>query len=120
MRYAKLAAESLILFPRHVSPYCHDCIIALCVAADFSPRIRHEVRMGQTVVTMVTQDMGVAIVPQALRGMHEDGVVLRPFSRDVGRSDVLAFRRADASEPGPALLVDTLQACAQAAASRRP
>ncbi|MFX8191762.1 LysR substrate-binding domain-containing protein, partial [Acinetobacter baumannii] len=48
-----LAQEPFILFPRTVSPHYHDLIIALCVDAGFSPVIRHEARLWQTVVTMV-------------------------------------------------------------------
>lgn len=54
----QLSDEPFILFPRTVSPHYHDQIIATCVEAGFSPQIRHEARLWQTVVTMVEFQMG--------------------------------------------------------------
>jgi DNA-binding transcriptional LysR family regulator len=61
-----LEAEGFILFPRAVSPHYHDLIVARCVSAGFSPIIRHEARLWQTIVTMVALGMGVALVPKTL------------------------------------------------------
>ena len=38
-----------------------DLIIARCVAAGFSPQIRHEARLWQTIITMVMHGMGVVV-----------------------------------------------------------
>lgn len=70
----KLANDDFILFPRNVSPHYHDRIIACCMAAGFSPRIRHEARLWQTVVTMVAHEMGVALVPRTLALTGQAGV----------------------------------------------
>ncbi|WP_436971970.1 LysR substrate-binding domain-containing protein, partial [Pseudomonas aeruginosa] len=59
---AELRDEDFILFPRHVSPHYHDLIIARCVDAGFSTRIRHEARLWQTVAAMVGLGMGVALI----------------------------------------------------------
>lgn len=61
-----LRDDAFILFPRRVSPYYHDQIIALCVEAGFSPHIKHEVRLWQTVVGMVEKRMGIALVPRSI------------------------------------------------------
>ncbi|MGV8488734.1 LysR substrate-binding domain-containing protein, partial [Pseudomonas aeruginosa] len=61
---AELRDEDFILFPRHVSPHYHDLIIARCVDAGFSPRIRHEARLWQTVAAMVGLGMGCALFPE--------------------------------------------------------
>lgn len=55
---AALAHEPFILFPRDAAPHYHDLIIAQCVSAGFSPQIRHEARLWQTVLTMVEFEMG--------------------------------------------------------------
>lgn len=65
---AQLRDEPFILFPRSASPHYHDLIIARCVAAGFSPQIRHEARLWQTIITMVMHGMGVALLPQSLSG----------------------------------------------------
>lgn len=94
-----LAQEPFILFPRTVSPHYHDLIIAQCVGAGFSPLIRHEARLWQTVVTMVEFGMGVALVPFTLRQVHDDRVCYLPLQGKTLESEVLLLRRAGDAEP---------------------
>lgn len=91
---AALAREPFILFPRSVSPHYHDQIIATCVEAGFSPQIRHEARLWQTVVTMVEFGMGIALVPAALGKMGGERAVFRPLSSNPYESQVLKLARA--------------------------
>jgi DNA-binding transcriptional LysR family regulator len=90
---AALAREPFILFPRSVSPHYHDQIIATCVEAGFSPQIRHEARLWQTVVTMVEFGMGVALVPSALGNAASERAVFRPLARNPYESQVLRLSR---------------------------
>ncbi|GAB3626156.1 LysR family transcriptional regulator [Pandoraea terrae] len=94
-----LAQEPFILFPRTVSPHYHDLITALCVDAGFSPVIRHEARLWQTVVTMVGFGMGVALVPKTLEQAGDARVRFVPLARNEKASPVLSLRRAGAAEP---------------------
>ncbi|VVO18723.1 LysR substrate-binding domain-containing protein [Pseudomonas fluorescens] len=91
---ASLADDDFILFPRTVSPHYHDLIIARCVAAGFSPRIRHETRLWQTVVTMVAYEMGVALVPQTLATTWKDGVHYCEINGTGALSEIHAIRLA--------------------------
>lgn len=91
---ALLAREPFILFPRSVSPHYHDQIIATCVEAGFSPQIRHEARLWQTVVTMVEFGMGVALVPAALGRMGGERAVFKPLASNPYESQVLKLVRA--------------------------
>ncbi|SDD77392.1 LysR family transcriptional regulator [Paraburkholderia lycopersici] len=91
---ATLAREPFILFPRSVSPHYHDQIIATCVEAGFSPQIRHEARLWQTVVTMVEFGMGIALVPAALGAAGGARVVFRPLASNPYESQVLRLVRA--------------------------
>ncbi|HTR07437.1 MAG TPA: LysR family transcriptional regulator [Paraburkholderia sp.] len=90
---ASLAREPFILFPRSVSPHYHDQIIATCVEAGFSPQIRHEARLWQTVVTMVEFGMGIALVPAALAPMGGERAVFRPLASNPYESQVLKLVR---------------------------
>ena len=40
---SELADESLVLFPRRISPHYFDIIVAACRNAGFSPRVLHEI-----------------------------------------------------------------------------
>jgi DNA-binding transcriptional LysR family regulator len=87
-----LADEDFILFPRTVSPHYHDLIIARCVSAGFSPRIRHETRLWQTVVSMVAYEMGVALVPQTLATTWKEGVHYCEINGTGALSEIHAIR----------------------------
>jgi DNA-binding transcriptional LysR family regulator len=91
---AALAKDDFILFPRSVSPHYHDRIIARCVAAGFSPRIRHETRLWQTVVAMVAHEMGIALVPQTLALVWREGVRYCEIDSYGVRSEIHAIRLA--------------------------
>lgn len=108
-----LAQEPFILFPRTVSPHYHDLIIALCVDAGFSPVIRHEARLWQTVVTMVGCGMGVALVPKTLQHAGDARVSFVPLAGDKKESSVLSLRRTGDAEPVASRFLEYLEAAAQ-------
>ncbi|MBO9356343.1 LysR family transcriptional regulator [Bordetella petrii] len=66
VRLAALAQEDFILFARAASPSYHETVLALCVTAGFHPAIRHEVRHWLSVAALVSQGLGVSIVPACL------------------------------------------------------
>ncbi|KGS00924.1 LysR family transcriptional regulator [Burkholderia sp. ABCPW 111] len=96
---ATLAHEPFILFPRDAAPHYHDLIIAQCVSAGFSPQIRHEARLWQTVLTMVEFEMGVALVPSVLRQVRSERLRYLPLGGDALESHTLRLRRANEREP---------------------
>lgn len=61
-----LADNDFILFAREASPSYHDTVLSLCVTAGFHPVIRHEVRHWLSVAALVSQGLGVSIVPASL------------------------------------------------------
>jgi len=61
-----LAKEDFILFAREASPNYHETVLSLCVTAGFHPVIRHEVRHWLSVAALVSQGLGVSIVPACL------------------------------------------------------
>ena len=77
---ARLRDEPFVLFSRQVSPDYHARIVDACAAAGFDPRVRHELRHWLSVVALVSQGMGVAIVPATLARAGMTGVVFRPLA----------------------------------------
>ena len=67
------------------SPDYHERILAICADAGFRPEVRHEVRHWLSVVSLVSQGMGVALVPSAMRHAALRGAVFRPLEEDGGR-----------------------------------
>lgn len=114
-----LAQEPFILFPRTVSPHYHDLIIAQCVGAGFSPLIRHEARLWQTVVTMVGFGMGVALVPFTLRQVQDSRVCFRPLQGQTLESEVFLLQRSGEDEPLAQRFLGYLKEAARSAMKNR-
>ena len=72
-----LAGEAFICSPRHVAPRLYDAIIGACAAAGFSPRIVQEAIQMQTIISLVSAGMGVALVPESIMSLKRPGVIYR-------------------------------------------
>jgi DNA-binding transcriptional LysR family regulator len=78
----ELAPAPLVVFPRRLAPGFYDIIMGCYGAAGLTPRIGQEAIQMQTIVSLVSAGMGVALVPQSLRNLRRTGVVYRPLSVD--------------------------------------
>jgi DNA-binding transcriptional LysR family regulator len=74
-----LATEPFILFPRQLAPGLYDPIIAICQAAGFSPHVVQECIQMQTIVSLVSANMGVSILPASIQEAQRQGVVYKPI-----------------------------------------
>ncbi|SAL15931.1 LysR family transcriptional regulator [Caballeronia peredens] len=74
-----LAAAPLIVFPRRLAPGLYDIIMGCYGAAGLTPRVGQEAIQMQTIVSLVSAGMGVALVPRSLRHLRRTGVVYRPL-----------------------------------------
>ncbi|KVH68671.1 LysR family transcriptional regulator [Burkholderia ubonensis] len=80
VRLADVAALPLVIFPRRLAPGFYDIITGCYGAAGATPRIGQEAIQMQTIVSLVSAGMGVALVPQSLRNLRRTGVVYRPLA----------------------------------------
>ncbi|KRB74232.1 LysR family transcriptional regulator [Noviherbaspirillum sp. Root189] len=67
LRLQALKDDHFILPPRHTAPGFYDNIITACNAAGFSPVIPHQARHMLTMISLVSINAGVALVPDWLR-----------------------------------------------------
>ncbi|MNT32048.1 HTH-type transcriptional regulator GltC [compost metagenome] len=63
---AELASDDFVFFARAASPSYYETVLSMCVSAGFTPAIRHEVRHWLSVASLVSQGLGVSIVPACL------------------------------------------------------
>jgi DNA-binding transcriptional LysR family regulator len=75
----ELAGVALIVFPRRLAPAFYDIIMDYFAQAGLVPQIGQEAIQMQTIVSLVSAGMGVALVPQSLRNLQRTGVVYRPL-----------------------------------------
>ena len=95
---AELADLPLVVFPRHLAPGFYDIITGCYGAAGLTPRIGQEAIQMQTIVSLVSAGMGVALVPQSLRNLRRTGVVYRPLAERAPIVETgLVWRTADVS-----------------------
>lgn len=72
-----LADESFVMVPRAAAPGYFDAFAGYCRRHGFSPRIEQQARQMQTVVSLVANNFGIALVPQSLRNLQRTGVAYR-------------------------------------------
>lgn len=97
----KLALENLkdapfILFPRPYAPGLYDDVVSCCKAAGFSPRVEQEAIQMQTIVSLVSAELGVALIPASLTNLQRAGVTYKSLKGGSPLTEVhLAWRRGD-------------------------
>ncbi|MBN4666914.1 LysR family transcriptional regulator [Pandoraea nosoerga] len=74
---ADYADEPLVIFPRRVAPAFYDIIMECYAALGLTPRVGQEAIQMQTIVSLVSAGMGVALVPQSLCHLRRTGVTYR-------------------------------------------
>lgn len=102
-----LADEDFVFALRDVAPVSFDQMIAECVRAGFSPRIRHTAGQLATIAQIVRLGMGVAIVPESVARMPGGGVEFVPL-RDADARLPLFLACRDATL---APVVERVRAC---------
>jgi len=114
----ELATTPFIITPRHMAPGLYDDIVSVCHAAGFSPQVTQEAIQMQTVISLVSAEMGVALIPRSLRNLKRTGVVYKSLKDKSPMSEIhLAWRAGDSL---PALQLFLRLARQMAAADEAP
>jgi DNA-binding transcriptional LysR family regulator len=93
-----LAEEPFVMVPANLARGLSDVVLALCARAGFAPRIAQEAVQMQTVVSLVSSGLGVAIVPASLLNLRRKGVVYRAVREPHPKIELrLAWRRESRS-----------------------
>lgn len=90
--------QPLIIFPRRVSPDFHDLVMGLYRSRGHQPSIRQEAIQMQTIISLVSAGLGMALVPDSLRHLARTGVRYIPLGKDAPELETgLAWREGDDS-----------------------
>jgi len=90
----ELAGEAFVMVPRDIAPGLYDIVAGLAARAGFSPQVAQEAIQMQTVVSLVSSGLGVAIVPASIANLGRRGVIYREIADAHPRLDLwLAWRR---------------------------
>ncbi|BAU09596.1 LysR family transcriptional regulator [Leptolyngbya sp. NIES-3755] len=92
-----LANESFILFPRSLGPGLYDQIISFCEQADFRPKVMQEAIQMQTIIGLISAEMGIALVPASLQNLQRVGVVYKPLQPATPQVETAMVWRSEAT-----------------------
>lgn len=91
-------AEPLIIFPARVSPAFHDLVLGFYHARERQPHIRQEAIQMQTIISLVSAGMGMALVPASLQHLARTDVSYLQLAIEPPRLETgLAWRKGDAA-----------------------
>jgi DNA-binding transcriptional LysR family regulator len=97
----ELVDEAFVMAPREIAPGLHDIVAMLAARAGYSPRVAQEAIQMQTVVSLVSSGLGVAVVPASVANLGRRGVVYREVGDAHPRLDLwLAWRRGSLGAAG--------------------
>ena len=115
----KLKDAPFILFPRPMAPGLYDDVVSFCRAAGFSPRVEQEAIQMQTIVSLVSAELGVALIPASLTNLRRTGVTYKSLREASPLTEIhLAWRRGD-ELPALRVFVDlALQAAGSTTAAK--
>jgi DNA-binding transcriptional LysR family regulator len=101
VRLQDLPRLPLIVFPREISPALHDAILSCFRAAGVTPVIGQLAIQMQTIVSLVSSGMGLALVPQSVSNLMRPGVEYRALADPTPLVETgIAWRR---DNPSPVL-----------------
>jgi DNA-binding transcriptional LysR family regulator len=111
-----LQGEPFAVVSRAVSPDYHERILAICTEAGFYPEMRYELRHWLSVVSLVSQGMGVALVPAALKQSAMAGAAFVPLDASTTPYDThCLWKTARGGHAALAAFVQAVRAMAPAA-----
>lgn len=106
LRLADLAQEPLILFPRRGAPAFHDLVTGAFAAAGLQPRMGQQAIQMQTILSLISAGLGIALVPKSLEKLGRAGVRYAPLAGAPPEIETGLLWRRDDSKPTVARLVE--------------
>ena len=96
---AAVIASPLIVFPRRVAPSFHDLVTGYYTAHGSNPRIAQYAIQMQTIISLVSAGMGIALVPASLRHLARSGVSYLPLEGEAPLLETGVVWRRDDTTP---------------------
>ncbi|TDV06786.1 LysR family transcriptional regulator [Paraburkholderia caballeronis] len=95
LKIARLAGQPFVLAATEVAPTLRAAIMEHCRSSGFEPDIRFEVQLQQTVLSLVNEGVGVALVPASMSKVQLEGVVFRKLDNAPLVDQVLLWSSAN-------------------------
>lgn len=99
-----LAREPILASPAAITPSLRKAILGFFARAGTEPEIRLETQLQQTIVSLVAEGIGLALVPASLDRLRMGGVEFRPLEQAPTIEQVLVWRPANLNPALPHFL----------------
>ncbi|GAP97983.1 LysR family transcriptional regulator [Leptolyngbya sp. NIES-2104] len=94
-----LVDEPFILFPRRIGPVLYDRILAMFQKAGYSPKIVQEVIPQQTILSLVSVGIGLALMQRSLSNIGHSGVVFKPLHEPTPTLELVVAWHSGSTHP---------------------
>ena len=101
---AELIHHPFILSPRSTAPLLFDSIMSLCQNAGFDPQVRMHTHLQGTIINLVAEGLGIAIVPAAMAKSSRQGVRFYPIDDSPGIEIGMVWSQANHNPCLPAFI----------------
>lgn len=121
LRLEQLAAEQFMAFPPDKVPSLHAKFLLACQEAGFSPNVTLEAWQISSVINLVAIGVGIALLPEQVRGIQHPGVVYKPLANRISHLDleIAVACRQDDQTTGVQALLATLDSLGRSRKHRR-
>jgi DNA-binding transcriptional LysR family regulator len=99
-----LDGQPLIATPMDVAPTLRQAIADYCRSGGATPTIRLETQLQQTIVSLVAENLGIALVPHSMRKLSVADVVFRDLEDAPTIEHVIAWRSGNLNPTLPPFL----------------
>lgn len=91
-----LASSPFIMTPRRHAPSLYDGIIRFCEKFKVYPSITQEAIQMQTIVSLVSAEMGISLIPESIQKLQRKGVVYKKLKETTPKVEIhLAWRESN-------------------------
>ena len=98
-----------IMTPRQHAPGLYDDILLLCKRHGFAPAIAQEAIQMQTIVSLVSAEMGIALIPKSIENLKRPGVVYREIIEPSPLSEIHIAWNALNDSPAARLFIEIVK-----------
>ncbi|CAN5330411.1 LysR substrate-binding domain-containing protein [soil metagenome] len=99
VKLAELSSQFFIGMSPKTHPGAREWLLDICQRAGFAGKILQEADTDPTAIRFVADGLGVALVPEQIKGLTHEGVVFRPLSPPLRRESTIAWRADNAARP---------------------
>lgn len=105
---ALLSQESFIATPMNVAPQLRNALDNYASQFNFEPKVILETQLQQTIVNMVSEELGIALVPEPLKKVQIPNVTFRDLPDAPSVEYVIVWRK-DSLNPALSRLIESIK-----------